>query len=319
MDTVPPDEPPKLLFDYPDADLVLRSSDSQEFRVLKVYIIGCSTVLGKLIRTAPDTVASGAAYSASAETRLPEVQLPNNSAILSCLLTFIFPVPSVLPSSFEEKMELLSVAQKYEMDIVINHIRGTLALQNPQFIHKDNAFLAYSLAQRYGLRREALQAARLTLQSTLKIEKFQDVPGACLHEIWKYHQRVQAQLTSDTPLSSAGAVLEAFKCFQYAHTGPPGWVNSFIGSIIQNLSLFDPTELQLVLMEHVMVSVSTCGDKLAGCAFCAQIPAETLRTFWTTMTDIFDCAIDKVSIVSVNYILNVVERFCRLNRSCRSM
>ncbi|KAH9023515.1 hypothetical protein EDB84DRAFT_1564687 [Lactarius hengduanensis] len=302
--TVPPDtsypqpdpDEPHILFNDPDADVVLLSGDSQTFRVLKLYIIRSSTVLGKLIQAASNTSKSGAANSASARTRLPEVQLSDSSAILSCLLTFIFPVPSVLPSSLDEKMELLSVAQKYEMSSVMDHIRGSLSQQDPPFIHRENAFLAYSLAQKYGLRREAIQAARFTLKFTLTIEKFEDVmPGAYLHELWKYHQRVQAWLKFDLPLCGVGAMLNAFKCssHQYA-TGPPDWVRSYIMSIANNPSLFDPIEFQMALMRHTTGTVSNVvGTSVAGCIFCAQIPVETMRTFWTTLTAVVHLTVEK--------------------------
>ncbi|KAI9441852.1 hypothetical protein H4582DRAFT_1935410 [Lactarius indigo] len=290
-----PDEPPHILFDDPDADVILHSGDSHIFRVLKIYIIRSSTVLGKLIQAASNTSKSGAAKkSASARTRLPEVQLSDSSAILSCLLTFIFPVPSVLPSSLDQKMELLSVAQKYDMSSVMDHIRGSLSQQDPPFIHRENAFLAYSLAQKYGLRHEAIQAARLTLKFTLTIEKFEDVmPGAYLHELWKYHQRVRAQLKFDTPSCDAGAVLNGFRCHQYA-PHPPSWTRSYIMSISENPSFFDPIEFQMALMRHTTGTVSKdSGGTVAGCPLCVHIPAETMRTFWTTLTVVVHRSMEK--------------------------
>ncbi|KAH9031484.1 hypothetical protein EDB84DRAFT_171747 [Lactarius hengduanensis] len=185
-------ESSEILFDYPDADVVLRACDSQTFRALKFYIINSSTVLGELIQAQSDTT-SDTAGPESTQTRLPEVQLPESSAILSSLLTFIFPVNPVLPSNLEETMELLSVAQKYEMSTVLTHIRGSLSRQHPLFINPENALLAYSLAQRYELQEEAIQAARLTLMFTLTIESLEDkltiMPGAYLFELWKYHQK----------------------------------------------------------------------------------------------------------------------------------
>jgi hypothetical protein len=184
-------------FDNAEADVVLRSRDSHTFRVLKLYIIRSSTVLGDLIRATSDT--SGNANVARSEGWLPEVQLYDSGTILSSLLTFIFSVPPVLPSTFEEMMELLSVAQKYEMNSVLSHIRGSLSLQDPPFIRPQNAFLAYSLAQRYGLLKEATQAARLTLKFMLTFESLElrVIQGPYLHELWKYHKRVWAQLLSD--------------------------------------------------------------------------------------------------------------------------
>jgi hypothetical protein len=198
-------------------------------------------------------------------------------------------------------MELLSVAQKYEMNSVIDHIRGSLSMQDPPFIHRENAFLAYSLAQRYGLRHEAIQAARLTLKFTLTIEKFEDdIPGAYLHQLWSYHQRVQARLKLDLPLSGAGAVLNAFKCSQNATTGPPHWVNSYIRSITENPSFFDPIEFQLALMRHTMSAPTlnslSFGNTVTGCPLCTNIPAEMMRTFWMTLASIVHRSMERVSI-----------------------
>ncbi|KAH9020932.1 hypothetical protein EDB85DRAFT_441434 [Lactarius pseudohatsudake] len=292
-----PDESPPghVLFDDPDANVVLRSGDSQIFRVPKLYIIRSSTVLSELIRAASNTSGAASAGFASAGVRLPEVQLYDSGTIISCLLTFIFPVPSILPSSLDEKMELLSVAQKYEMSSVMDHVRGSLSQQDPPFIHKENAFLAYSLAQKYGLRREAIQAARFTLKSTLTNEGFKDVtPGAYLHELRKYHQRVQAQLKLDLPSSGAGTLFNAFDCISQYTTGSRHWVHSYIASISENPSSFDPIEFQMALMWHTAGTVSNVvGKSVAGCSFCTQIPVETIRTFWTTLTAVVHRSMEK--------------------------
>jgi hypothetical protein len=340
MATVPPDtaspqadpnETSHVLFDDPDADLILRSLDFQTFRVIRLYIIRSSAVLGEMIRAASSST-SGSADSSSSERRLPEIQLSDSSTILSYLITFIFPVPSTLPSSLEEQMELLSVAQKYEMSSVIDHIRGSLSMQDPPFIRRENAFLAYSFAQRYGLRREAIQAARLTLKFTLTLEKFVDVmPGAYLHELWKYHKRVQARLKYEHDLSNAGAVLSAFrdfKCSQHGNTGPPLWVSSYIGSIAENPSFFDPIEFQMALMRYT--SSSNTGRQtvnslfpsimppIGGCDSCIHIPAETMRTFWTTLATTVHRSMEQVSIVDVNCIPIVFRRSRRPNTSYQS-
>jgi hypothetical protein len=309
-----PDEFPQVLFNDPDADLILRSGDSQTFRVLKLYLIRSSTVLGQLIRAASNT--SCAANLASAGTRLPEVQLSDSGTILSCLLTFIFPIPSILPSSLDEKMELLSVAQKYKMSSVIDHIRGSLSLQDPPFIHIENALLAYSLAQRYGLRHEAIQAARLTLKFRVTLTIEDNMPGAYLHELWKHHQRVRAQLRLTLPSCGAGVALNTFKCSLYG-TGPPNWVHSYINSITENPAFFDPTELQVVLIRHYTSTTNDFGKTVGGCSLCTNIPAETMRTFWTTLAATIHRSMEKVSIIYVICTPNVFRRFHRSNQSCR--
>src|ERR1700761_5804533 len=101
-----PSSPIDKLFDhYPDADIIICSSEYHEFRVPKLYIMNCSPVLTKLIKT-----------STNPSDMAPIVHLNENRAILSSLLTFIFPVSPTLPPTTEKTMELLSVAQKYEMD-----------------------------------------------------------------------------------------------------------------------------------------------------------------------------------------------------------
>jgi hypothetical protein len=313
MATITPDSPSppadlvessEVLFDYPDADVVLRSHGSQTFWVLKLYIIKSSSVLGELIQAASDI--SGLANSKSAPTRLPEVQLSESSTILSSLLTFIFPVTPILPSTLEETMELLSAAQKYQMTSVLTHIRGSLSRQRPLFISAENAFLAYALAQRYGLREEAIQAARLTLKFVFTIEALEDklalMPGAYLHELWKYHQRVQAQLRLDLP-SGAGAVLKGFgpACSQYANSnGGPYWIELYIWSIIENPSRFDSIEFQMALARHT----AGVGGTIR-CASCILIPVETMRTFWTIVDATVHRCMEKASIVLVNYTLTI--------------
>ncbi|KAI9441847.1 hypothetical protein H4582DRAFT_1935393 [Lactarius indigo] len=290
-------ESSKVLFDYPNADVVLRSRDSQTFRVLKLYLIKSSTVLGDLIQAETDT--SDTSNSESTQTRLPEVQLPESSAILSSLLTFIFPVNPVLPSTLRETMELLSVAQEYEMGSVLTHIRGSLSRKQPFFIGPENAFLAYSLAQRYRLQEEATQAARLTLKSTLTIESLEDklaiMSGAYLYQLWKYHQRVQAQLKLNLPSSGACAMLKGFNCSQSAKNGSPYWIESYIWSIIDHPSRFDSIEFQMALARH------TAGSGTTRCSSCLLIPVENMRTFWTNLAaTVYRCMDEAESELSIS-------------------
>ena len=283
------------LFDDPEADVVLRSRDSHTFRVLKLYIVRSSTVLGDMIRTASGSSNTGTGNVARNEEWLPEVQLCDNGTTLSSLLTFIFPVPPILPSTLEKTMELLSAAQKYEMNSVLTHIRGVLALQDPPFIRRDNAFLAYSLAQRYGLRKEVTQAARLTLKFTFTIESLEPgvVPGAYLHELWQYHKGFQALLSSDLSafrIASLNTALHSLHCSQSA------WVNTYVQSIITSPSLFDPIEFQMALMRHTTDTV----DEEDGCSSCVNIPVDRIRTFWTALSTAVHRCMIQVSTVNAS-------------------
>ncbi|KAH9058203.1 hypothetical protein EDB87DRAFT_1627107 [Lactarius vividus] len=167
------------------------------------------------------------------------------------------------------------------MSSVLAHIRSSLALQDP-FIRPENAFLAYSVAQRYGLRKEATEAARLTLNFTLTIEspELEVVPGAYLHELWNYHKTVRAQFLHHSWSGAApmfNATLNDLSCTR------SNWAEAYVISIRKNPSLFDPIEFQMALAPHTTKTVGSSRNSVAGCPRCTNIPVETIRAFWTAL------------------------------------
>ncbi|KAF8258569.1 hypothetical protein EI94DRAFT_1533354, partial [Lactarius quietus] len=175
------------------ADVILQSSDLVSFRVHKSILAILSPFFHNMFSLPQPCDGGLIRTSCNPRDVSPIVHLNENCTILSSLLTFIFPVSPALPPTTEQIMELLSVAQKYEMESVLTHIRDHMARQDPPFIYPENALYVYSLAQKYRLRDEALQAARMTLNNTMTIEVLDDkldaMPGSFLHELWKYHQR----------------------------------------------------------------------------------------------------------------------------------
>jgi hypothetical protein len=289
------DEPPaNLVFNYPGADLILRSCDSRAFRVPKLYIINSSPELRNLILNA--LYLSDAAHAGRS---LPALQLSDTGAILYSLLTFIFPVSIVLPPTTEEIMQLLSVAQKYRMNSTMAHIRRGIAPQDSLFTNPDNAFYIYSLAHKYGLRQEALQAAQTTLTFSMTIEGLEDkldvMPGAALHDLWKYHKRAQAVLASDLrkfSQSKARGTLRGLCCTEFSPSLIPRWLDNYIESIAETPNRFDLVEFHITLARHIR---DKADDRR--CA-CASITSQTIRTFWTALTATVHESIQEVSITA---------------------
>ena len=287
------------LFDYPDADIILRSSDSRDFRVLKSFIVKSSPVLDKLIKTSSDLPAS--TVSTDTDTPLPIVHMPENGAILRSLLTFILPVPPVLPPGAEETVELLSVAQKYEMSHILIHIRGSIALQDPPLIRESSALHVYSLAQKYGLHPEVIQAARLTLKSTLTIEnlegKLDVMRGDHLHELWRYHQKVQENLESNIEEfrgSDAYRALNCLKCAVLTFSGVPKWIDDYICFITKTPSFFDLFEFQSALLRHLTNPTGSFSLTLQ-CSSCSSLPKKTIDEFWMALTAFVHTNMEQVS------------------------
>jgi BTB/POZ domain len=245
------------VFDDPDADIILRSCDAQDFRVLRLYIVKSSPVLKGVVQAATSNP-SHVAVIPDATVPLPVVKMSDKGTILSCLLTFIFPMSPTLPPTVEEIMELLSVAQKYEMSSVLTHIRGSISLLDPPFIRQENALHVHSLALQYGLRHEAARATRITIQFSLTIENLGDkldgLTCASLRELQKYHQEVRNHLALDLGTfrtSGASVVLKDLHCLSITPSGIPSWLDDYIVDIINAPSSFDPIIFQMALVSHI--------------------------------------------------------------------
>jgi hypothetical protein len=289
--------PENFLFEYRGADLILRSRDYDHFRVPRIYLVNCSPVLEELIERVLDTHGN----SSRDEASLPVVQLPESGSILHSILTFVFPVSPLIPSTTEEEMELLSVAQKYQMIAVLDHIRGRIAQQNPPSFQRDAAFRVYSLAQKYGLHREALQAAQAILKSPTRvsIEDLEDhldmMSGPSLYELWKYHESFRAILISNISefrTSGASDILADISCTELSYSQIPQWLDNYIASIGDALSFFDFIEFNDALARHLEIESGNPQCQ------CITIPSQTVRTFWEALASVVHRSFEKVRITT---------------------
>ena len=300
-----------LHFDYPSSDVVLRSCDSHNFRMPKLYIIISSPVLRELIlRSVSNT--SDVPSGEEPGPLPPVVKLPESKATLYSLLTFIFPVAPILPSTTEKIMELLAVAQKYQMDSVLSHIRGAIARQDLPFIRPETALHVYFLAQEHRLRQEAVQAARVTLRLSMTIEdlgdklEFPGMTGAYLHELWKYHKRVRNNLRS--------RFLEI--CYSVWHNLPdsddidskgcrdpytssdgdqyffPQWFGNYIELIAEAPHHLDPIEFENAWARHIQ------NKRYSRCS-CVDISGKTIRTLWDALRAAVHETMEKVRRIGV--------------------
>ena len=291
-----------LRFDYPGSDIILRSYDLQDCRVPKLYIINSSPVLRELIQAV--SITSG--VDNDDEEALQVVKLPESGDILHSLLTFIFPVAHVLPSTTENIVRLLAVAQKYQIDSVLTYVRGVVALQDPPFILPETSLYVYFLAQKYELRQEMLRAARTTLRlSMITIEdmaaddKINFMPGVYLRELWKYHELVRNDLASSLlqfrKLGAANIVKDVL-CGTPPPTVPPTtlnpipqWLDDYIGSLTQAPHLFDLIEFANALARHIKDQP----PRSILCP-CVGISSQTIRAFWEALTKVVHGTIEKV-------------------------
>ena len=285
-----------LLFDYRGADIILRSQDCYHFRIPKTFIIHNSTVLDDLIQRTLDCPSN-----ADVEKSLPVVRLSERGDILRYLLTFIYPVSPLLPSTPDEIMELLSVAQKYRMEIVLTHIRGSIALQNSLPTCPEATLRMYALAQKYGLRPEALQTTRVIfLKRPMNIEyldrSLDIIPGASLYELWKYHEGFRTILASDlTAFAASGArgTISRLQCTELSSSQIPKWIDLYIEGIGLFPNLFDYAVFSKYLARHIKDNANKPGCK------CVSIPIKTIREFWESLASVVDGSFEKVNVVII--------------------
>ncbi|KAH8996572.1 hypothetical protein EDB83DRAFT_2475055, partial [Lactarius deliciosus] len=190
----------------PRANIILRSSDSHDFLVQRLYVVDSSPVLREQIMAAtchsvgPDSCEAIRVGGETKDTLLqvPVVPVAENRTIISSLLTFVLPVSPILPPTIEQILELLSVAEKYRMTTALIRIRDCASRRDPPIICPENALDVYCLASKYGLLKETLEAAEVTLKSPMTIEDLEDrldtMPGVALYKLWKYRQRVLENL-----------------------------------------------------------------------------------------------------------------------------
>jgi hypothetical protein len=283
-----------FLFDYPGADIILLSQDNCHFRVPKTSIVGNFPILGDVIRTT-----SKHPHGTNTEAPLPVVQLSESGEIIHCLLTFIFPVSPLVPSTPEETMELLSAAQRYQMGSVLTRIRDRIARHYPLPIRLEQALRIYDLAQKFGLRPEALQTARTILNYPITFEgldgKLDNISGASLYELWKYHERVQAVLASDLTefrMTCASRTITGLRCTELSSSQIPSWLDNYIESIGNAPNLFDLVEFNIAMVRHIK------DGAIEGCE-CASIPGQTIREFWEALSSVVVGSFEKVSVVDV--------------------
>ncbi|KAH9986365.1 hypothetical protein BJV77DRAFT_1029196 [Russula vinacea] len=83
------------------------------------------------------------------------------------------------------------------------------------------------------------------------------MPGAFLHELWKYHQRVRSNLTSDLEEfrnSNVLTILGDLDCTSLANSGLPVWLDSYISDIgtARVPAFLDLTDFHMRLMKHIV-------------------------------------------------------------------
>ena len=89
-------------FDVPDPNIIIRSSDSVDFRVHK-QVLAIASPFFKVLLSLPQPPDSESVDGISV------VQLSESSELLNSLISMLYPMPAVKPNSYEKVLYLLVI------------------------------------------------------------------------------------------------------------------------------------------------------------------------------------------------------------------
>ena len=131
---------------------------------------------------------------------LPVLRLSEDAEVLECLLTMLYPVPSVVPDSYDKALTLLAASQKYDMVGIQSRIRSEIQCRKFSTSTGVGVFRAYAISSRAGLPSERETLARLTLNFPMTLEYLCDelpsFEGWALRDLIGFRKRCRDNLIS---------------------------------------------------------------------------------------------------------------------------
>ena len=132
--------------------------------------------------------------------KLPVVQLSECAEVLLSLITMLYPIPVVIPDTYDKALTLLAASQKYDMSTVQSTIRSEMKSRSITTPTGALAFRAYAIASSHGLIPEMETAARLTLEYPMTFEfigeQLMKFGGVALRDLARYRKRCRDSLVA---------------------------------------------------------------------------------------------------------------------------
>jgi hypothetical protein len=311
--------------DMSDADIVIQSCDLINFRVHKLVLSLSSPFFRDMLslpQPPDDEVVDG----------LPVVRLSEDAEALNSLLTLLYPIPSVIPDSYDKYLVLLATLQKYDMVGIQSRIRKEI--QNRQFpaATETAPFREYAIASCRGLISERETSARLTLNLPMTFGYICDslpfFESRALCDLIGFRKRCRDNLVlcfqslldlSNPPFNiwMSCTNLNPCRCshlYRYGHnhhscscscssfqtqTGySPTWLTSLFQQILTDLNqaftkpLPNPSSIREQYMSALQAHTQPSGN--ISCFTCAVVHAMNGETFCKELENRLEKAIGKV-------------------------
>ncbi len=242
---------------------------------------------------------------------LPVVRLSEDAEILNSLLTMLYPIPSVVPDSYDKAVELLAACQKYDMASVQSSIHTEIKSWGPVVLTGKVAYRAYAISSSAKLFPEMETSARHTLDFPMTLEYLSDelplFAGWALRDLVRYRKRCRDGLlstlqsflspntaplnfwvacTTDIPNSYPRREVQIF----------PRWLQDILSQHIQKLQetftnpLLKPSTIRGAYLAALNTHIS-----LRDCVSCTRVHTLRGETFCEEVERKLAQAVDKVS------------------------
>ena len=234
------------------------------------------------------------------------VQMPEGAELLNSLVSMLYPVRPVVPSSYEKVLYLLAACQKYEMAEVQSAIRAEVNRGSFPGLEKNEAFRAYAIASDKGLIPEIEHAARLTLDLPMTFEQIGEelrlFKGSALRDLVRFRRACKNNLVSCCKSflevdalgpSSIWVGCPGATMPQTNKADLPTWLHQVFSDHIVNMNLRSPFTYPLPEPSSVCAQYLTA-IQTHDCAFCLEVHAKKGSSFGAQLERRLQRARDKV-------------------------
>lgn len=222
--------------DMTDANVVIQSCDLVSFRIHQRTLVMSSPFFDDMFslpqpRLLDQDVVDG----------LPVVRLSEDAEVLNSLISMLYPIPSVLPNSYDKALTLLATSQKYDMVGIQSRIRAEIQSKIFPTLTGPETFRSYAISSSGKLPSEFGELARLTLDFPMTFEylcnELPSFEGRALRDLVGLRKRCRDKIVScfesflrlDQPFNIWARCTDGGYSHSSFNSGPPhpSWLTEF--------------------------------------------------------------------------------------------
>jgi BTB/POZ domain len=177
-----------------DANVIIQSCDLVNFRVHQRTLAMSSPFFDDMF-SLPQPQPS----DKDVVDGLPVVRLSEDAEVLNSLISMLYPIPSMLPNSYDKALTLLATSQKYDMVGVQSRIRAEIQSKIFPALTGPETFRSYAISSN-GKLPETGELARFTLDFPMTFEYLCDelpsFEGRALRDLVGFRKRCRDNLVS---------------------------------------------------------------------------------------------------------------------------